>query len=99
MASLLREPKFCLRPAALSVFSTLLALSIFPVILASTASGPTPLLISVTRVGDSGNGSSYNPGISDNGRFIAFASEAANLVDISDTNKGPDVFVRDLLAG
>jgi Tol biopolymer transport system component len=36
--------------------------------------------------------------ISANGRFVAFSSDAANLVD-SDTNGTADVFVRDRLAG
>jgi len=50
-------------------------------------------------MGVSGNGASYNQAISADGRFVAFTSEATDLVDISDTNKAPDVFVRDLLAG
>ena len=36
--------------------------------------------------------------ISADGRYVAFSSEASNLVD-GDTNRTPDVFVRDRLAG
>lgn len=44
--------------------------------------------------GRQGNGHSYNAVISATGRFIAFASEASNLVQ-SDSNGKVDVFVRD----
>src|SRR4029450_9604516 len=33
-----------------------------------------------------------------NGRYVAFTAAASNLVP-GDTNQGPDVFVRDLVAG
>ena len=39
-------------------------------------------------------GSSYQPSISSDGRFVAFQSYAATLID-SDTNSRPDIFVRD----
>jgi hypothetical protein len=45
-----------------------------------------------------GNGPSSYPSISDDGRYIAFASEASNLVS-GDTNGRSDIFVRDLTAG
>ena len=38
-----------------------------------------------TADGDAGNGPSRNPSISDNGRFVAFESDASNLVPL-DTN-------------
>lgn len=41
------------------------------------------------------NGWSDNPAISADGRFVAFTSSASNLVS-GDTNKLPDVFVRDV---
>jgi len=41
------------------------------------------------------NGDSFNPSISDDGRFIAFQSAATNLV-AGDANNKTDVFVRDL---
>ncbi len=43
------------------------------------------------------NGSSSEPGISADGRFVAFTSQAANLVP-DDTNGAADVFVRDVKA-
>jgi len=42
-------------------------------------------------------GGSYNPSISADGRYIAFASDATNLVS-GDTNGTADVFVRDIIA-
>lgn len=47
----------------------------------------------------SGNGPSYDPSISDDGRFVAFGSEAGNLVTNDTNNTAGDVFVRDLVAG
>jgi Tol biopolymer transport system component len=41
-----------------------------------------------------GTGSSYQPSLSADGRFVAFGSNDAGLVD-GDTNLRPDVFVRD----
>ena len=41
-----------------------------------------------------GNGQSYFPSISANGRYVAFSSQATNLVS-GDTNGAFDVFVRD----
>jgi Tol biopolymer transport system component len=45
-----------------------------------------------------GDGSSFNPSISDNGRFVAFTSAASNLVS-ADNNHNVDVFVRDRSTG
>ncbi|HEX3720367.1 MAG TPA: hypothetical protein VH595_20640 [Verrucomicrobiae bacterium] len=56
-------------------------------------------LVSVSASGaSSGGGISYSPAISGNGRYVAFASWATNLV-ATDTNNASDVFVRDLQAG
>src|SRR3954449_12419913 len=41
---------------------------------------------------------SYGPAISDNGRYVAFVSDATNLVD-GDNNGAGDVFVRDRWKG
>ncbi len=52
-------------------------------------------LISVSLYGPySGNGGSYSPAISANGRYVAFDSSATNLV-ANDTNNAVDVFLRD----
>jgi Tol biopolymer transport system component len=45
-----------------------------------------------------GNNASWGTSISANGRFVAFTSEATNLV-ANDTNGIPDIFVRDLKTG
>ncbi len=50
--------------------------------------------ISVAVDGSQTNNSSYQPAISADGRYIAFASRASNLV-WGDTNNAPDVFVYD----
>lgn len=54
--------------------------------------------VSVASDGTAGNGSSFGGSLSDNGRFIAFDSDATNLVP-GDTNKPADVFVRDTCLG
>jgi len=51
--------------------------------------------ISVTDGGGPADGSSYTPAISGDGRFVAFVSEATNLIRRHDANKLPDVYVRD----
>ena len=60
----------------------------------------TTTLVSVNRFGTgSGNGSSFGPVISADGRFVAFGSAASDLV-ANDTNGATnDVFVRDLQLG
>jgi Tol biopolymer transport system component len=45
-----------------------------------------------------GNAGSLSPVVSDNGRYVAFESEASNLV-FNDTNDADDVFVRDRMLG
>jgi WD40-like Beta Propeller Repeat len=50
--------------------------------------------ISVSPAGAEGNGASTAPAISGDGRFVAFASAASNLV-ADDTNGLPDIFLRD----
>ena len=50
--------------------------------------------VSVAGDGTQGNGTSKNPSISSDGRFVAFWSFAGNLVS-GDTNAVADIFVRD----
>jgi Tol biopolymer transport system component len=50
--------------------------------------------VSVSSSGAEGNGQSFQPSISADGRFVAFTSEATNLVP-GDTNDQTDMFVRD----
>ena len=58
----------------------------------------TTALVSVTRDGVVGNGSSQRPSISADGRFVAFASSASNLVP-DDVNNADDIFVLDRDSG
>ena len=51
-------------------------------------------LVSVSSAGVQGNDASFDPSISADGRYVAFESDASNLV-AGDTNGYPDVFVRD----
>ena len=50
--------------------------------------------VSVSSTGTESDGNSYYPTISSDGRYIAFQSEAGNLVD-NDTNDTSDIFVHD----
>jgi Tol biopolymer transport system component len=59
---------------------------------ASTAS------VSVASGGAAGDGDSRGGSLSDDGRFIAFESDATNLVS-GDTNNATDIFVRDTCLG
>lgn len=56
-------------------------------------------VVRITEVaGVEGNGASYQPCISAQGKHVAFVSEASNLV-ANDTNNAPDVFVWDRTSG
>jgi Tol biopolymer transport system component len=57
----------------------------------------TTVRVSVDGIGTDANGPSYQPAISPDGRFVAFTSEATNLVP-GDSNGRKDVFVWDRLA-
>ncbi|MBP9503407.1 MAG: hypothetical protein KBF17_14700 [Candidatus Promineofilum sp.] len=54
--------------------------------------------VSVKSDGAQGNGDSYSPDISDDGRFVVFMSEADNLV-AGDTNWASDIFLHDRQTG
>jgi Tol biopolymer transport system component len=58
----------------------------------------TTLLVSVSTNGVSANGSSRDPVMTPDGRYVAFVSEATDLVP-GDTNGIADVFLRDLQTG
>ncbi|MFE5817167.1 TolB family protein [Streptomyces sp. NPDC056479] len=71
--------------------------------LPGTSASAGPRIPSVERVtlsptGEQGNGPSYAPEFSADGRFAAFTADASNLVS-GDTNEMSDVFVRDLRTG
>lgn len=67
-----------------------------PDIFVRDLSANTTTRISVSSSGDRANDYSYSPSISGDGRFVAFQSQASNLVP-GDTNNTSDIFVRDLL--
>lgn len=58
----------------------------------------TTTLVSVSTSGMSGNGVSRDAVMTPDGRYVAFVSEAKNLVP-NDTNGIADIFVRDVLSG
>ncbi len=59
----------------------------------------TTTLLSVNRTGTAtGNGQSSSPKVSSDGRYVAFLSQATNLV-ANDANRTADVFLRDLQTG
>ena len=64
----------------------------------ASANGETTTLISRAAGGSQSNGWSFYPDLSDDGRYIAFLSNASNLV-AADTNGIPDVFVHDRATG
>src|SRR5205085_1837304 len=53
--------------------------------------------VSVNNAGVAGNGSSDGPSLSADGRYVAFASDAPDLVN-GDTNNATDVFMHDIAA-
>jgi Tol biopolymer transport system component len=53
--------------------------------------------VSISSAGNQANGNSGTPAISGNGRYVAFSSEANNLVS-NDTNNRVDIFIHDLFA-
>src|SRR5215216_1881255 len=86
-----------MRIAALAALATAGAL----IVAGSAAALPVPgftELVSQSSSGVEGDQDSELPAISADGRFVAFSSEATNLVS-GDRNKNPDVFVRDRQTG
>jgi trimeric autotransporter adhesin len=59
---------------------------------------PSVTRVSVSTAGQQADGFSSSPATSANGRYVAFVSDADNLVP-GDTNQFPDVFVRDTCFG
>ena len=54
--------------------------------------------VSIATAGTEANNESYSPAISSAGRFVAFRSDATNLV-VNDTNHNSDIFVHDRTLG
>jgi archaellum component FlaF (FlaF/FlaG flagellin family) len=66
--------------------------------LSAFASPGDTTLVSVDSAGNQGNGTSSAPALNADGRYVAFVSDASNLVP-GDTNGLYDAFVRDRQAG
>lgn len=64
----------------------------------TSAAAQGPILVSADSFGIPGLGTSVDPSVSANGRFVAFSSDASNLVS-GDNNGVRDVFVRDVWLG
>jgi Tol biopolymer transport system component len=64
----------------------------------AAAQGATTQRVSVSTAGEQANKLGFGAAISADGRYVAFSSEASNLVP-GDTNGTSDVFVRDLGTG
>jgi hypothetical protein len=71
-----------------------MAFALVVTVVVATASHAQPVRLSVATDGTEANGSSGSPAMSASGRFVAFLSEATNLV-AGDTNGVVDVFLRD----
>ncbi len=57
-------------------------------------------LVSFNTAGSAGNDTSTSPDASPDGRFVAFASVATDLVvGVTDNNATRDVFLRDTVSG
>jgi Tol biopolymer transport system component len=80
---------------ALPAGSVVLALLLLP---AASAGPGAPFRVSVSTDGAQANGRSFVPAISADGRFVAFYSDASNLVE-GDANGLHDVFVNDRRTG
>ncbi|HET9411801.1 MAG TPA: hypothetical protein VFO38_03070 [Candidatus Saccharimonadales bacterium] len=66
------------------------------VFLRDLATGKTQR-ISISNQGEQGNFGSYDPDITDDGRFVVYTTEANNLVP-ADTNSKPDILLYDRFA-
>jgi archaellum component FlaF (FlaF/FlaG flagellin family) len=84
--------------------AAILALTIGPVIVVAASGQPATAAaarfdrVSVSSVGGQGNHHSRGPAVSGDGRYVAFQSDASNLVP-DDTNDVGDIFLRDLRTG
>ncbi|MEW6744265.1 MAG: hypothetical protein AB1486_16045 [Planctomycetota bacterium] len=64
----------------------------------SDLSHPGAFLVSVDSAGNQGNADSFSPDVSEDGNWVAFASNASNLIP-GDTNELTDIFLHDIATG
>jgi len=84
--------------AVMAAILALAIINVYSIPAAAQLPGFSIELASVSSSGQQGNSHSGVPSISDDGRFVAFTSDATNLdLKIPDTNGMNDVFVRDRL--
>jgi HYR domain/WD40-like Beta Propeller Repeat len=91
------KPRSPAKRIALVLFVSVLMLVIMTSGISLAAPGDTTRE-SVSSSGNPGNNHSFEPSISADGRYVAFSSDASNLV-ASDTNNTRDIFVRDRETG
>ena len=75
--------------------ATLILAAVLTLVLTTTslASSARTELVSESSSDEQGNGDSFSSAASADGRYVAFSSEASNLV-AGDTNSAADAFVR-----
>lgn len=64
----------------------------------AAAEGSRVTRVSLDSTEQEGDGTSLNPSVSADGRYVVFESDATNLID-TDTNEARDIFLRDTVAG
>ena len=67
-------------------------------VLTGAASAQVTKLVSLSSAGTQGDAASFSPVFSSRGRYVAFYSDASNLVP-GDTNDDEDIFLRDTRTG
>ncbi len=96
MSSLLRLPLIGFVLLLIAVCAYLLGVYSHPSVAIAGANPPSIELVSVALDGGEADDRSSAPSVSGDGRYVAFASMASNLV-FSDTNGVEDVFLRDIV--
>lgn len=76
---------------------TVLTITLAAAVAAATAAAATTERVSLTATGGEGNAASYGQAVSHDCRYVAFASDASNLV-VGDTNGEGDFFLHDRTA-
>jgi Tol biopolymer transport system component/cell wall-associated NlpC family hydrolase len=82
----------------LQVVLVLSILAVFILAPPASAQSPEPVLVSASPSGEPGNGIAWNASVSADGRFVAYSSDATNLVP-GDGNGHTDIFLFDRQTG